>query len=533
MRAGAELAGRYRLQRLLGRGGMGEVWQGVDQRLDRPVAVKLLLPSLLGDDRVGHEALVRFRREGKAVARLNHSNITAVYDLGEHQDVRDGVALTFPFLVLEFLEGRDLESVLDDHPGGLSLGRVLDYGVQAADALAAAHEAGIVHRDIKPANLVLLDNGTIKVCDFGIARMHGATAGLSVIGTVMGTVLYMSPEQLEGHEVDHRADLYALGATLYHLLTGQPVFPATDLRVLAYMHATKTPAPPSALRPGISPDVDGLITALLAKAPDERPATAAATAASLRTARTWSERRIAEAERIARFITDPDCGRSLLADAEHIVHATGRGDIALHEIARVVAWHNPAEAERIARSIFGADPTATALRGIAEVAAGRDRDRARDLLAEAERIARSIDVLSWQVDTLRRIAKVMAGLDSAEAVRIARSFSEAHSQAHALHEIAEVVAADDRDRARDLLAEAEQVARFISFPFFWSSALCGIAGVLAADDRDRARDLLAEVEDIARSSTDQDLVVHALLGIAEVEAKHDRDRARDLLVSRS
>ncbi|WP_248965763.1 serine/threonine-protein kinase [Sphaerisporangium perillae] len=529
MRAGIELAGRYRLERLLGRGGMGEVWRGVDQVLDRPVAVKLLLANLLGDDRLRHEALARFRREGRAAARLNHSNITAVYDLGEHRDTRNGVELTFPFLVLEFLEGRDLKSVLDDHPGGLPLGRVLDYGVQAADALAAAHAAGIVHRDIKPANLMLLDNGTIKVCDFGIARLHGATAGLSATGTMIGTLLYMPPEQLEGYEVDHRADLYALGATLYHLLSGQPVFPATDLRALAYMHATKTPTPPSALRPGISPDVDRLITALLAKLPDERPASATDTAASLRSARSENEWRIAEAERITRFITDPDYSRSLLAEAEHIVHSTFRGDIALREIAVVAAWHDPAEAERIACSIFGPYPTANALREIAGVVAGHDRDHARALLAEAERIARSITVLPWQVDTLRQIAMVVAGLDPAEAERIARSFTEPDSQARALHEIAEVVAGHDRNHARALLAEAERIACSIPYCFSRSLALRGIAEVVAGHDRNHARALLTEAERIARSITDPELVAHALLDIAEAAARHDRDHARVLL----
>ncbi|WP_326825833.1 protein kinase domain-containing protein [Streptosporangium sp. NBC_01756] len=530
MRAGTELADRYRLERLLGRGGMGEVWRSIDQRLDRPVAVKLLLANLLGDDRISHEALSRFRREGKAAARLNHSNITAVYDLGEHRDIRNGIELTFPFLVLELLEGCDLNSVLDDHPGGLPLGRVLDYGIQAADALAAAHAAGIVHRDIKPANLMLLDNGTIKVCDFGIARLHGATAGLSATGGVIGTLLYMPPEQLDGHEVDHRADLYALGATLYHLLTGQHVFPATDLRALAYMHATKTPAPPSALRPSISPDVDRLITALLAKLPDQRPTSAADTAASLRTARSASEHRTAKAKLITRSITDPDRARDLLAEAERIAHDIFFGDAAtLREIAEVAAEHDPVEAERIARSITDPDNAAHALLNIAEAVARHDRDRARDLLAEAESVARSITVLQWQLDTLCDIAKVAAEHDPAEAERIARSITDPDSQARALREIAKVVAQHDRDHARDLLTEAERIARSITYPFSQSLALLRVAEVVAQHDRDHARDLLTEAERIARSITDPETTAHALFDIAKAVRQHDRDYARALL----
>ncbi|MFI6992090.1 serine/threonine-protein kinase [Nonomuraea wenchangensis] len=162
MRAGTELAGRYQLERLLGRGGMGEVWRGVDRTLDRPVAIKLLRTGLLGDDRLHDAALARFRREGRAAARLNHRNITAVHDFGEHRETRDGVETTVPFLVLEFVRGLDLRSVLDEHPGGLPVEQVLNYGAQAADALAAAHAAGVVHRDVKPANLMLLDDGTSR-----------------------------------------------------------------------------------------------------------------------------------------------------------------------------------------------------------------------------------------------------------------------------------------------------------------------------------------------------------------------------------
>lgn len=223
------LAGRYRLDRFLGRGGMGEVWQAVDERLHRRVAIKILLSNPLGDEQLGGQALVRFRREGEAAARLNHRNIVAVYDLGEHRELGShGVERTCPFLVLEFLEGRDLKKMLHQKPHGLLVEEVLDYGAQACDGLAAAHAAGIVHRDIKPANLMLLADGTIKVCDFGIARLSDATALYSGNAKI-GTLAYMAPEQFStSGRIDHRADLYALGATLYHLLTGHPVFPADD-----------------------------------------------------------------------------------------------------------------------------------------------------------------------------------------------------------------------------------------------------------------------------------------------------------------
>lgn len=298
MKAGTELAGRYRLDERLSQGGMGEVWLGFDQRLYRRVAVKLLLDHLLlSDEKGAGHLLARFRREGRAAARLSHSNIVTVHDFGEHREVHDGAERIYPFLVLEYLDGQDLKTLLSHQPGGLPVEDVLDYGAQICDGLGAAHDAGIVHRDIKPANLMLLADGTIKICDFGIARFRDATAFYAGSARI-GTLAYMPPEQLDGQSIDHRADLYALGATLFHLVTGETVFPANDPRVLAFMHATKTPLPPSTIRSGVGVDVDHLIISLLAKSPDQRPSAASQTAADLRAALTRTRhRRIAYAER--------------------------------------------------------------------------------------------------------------------------------------------------------------------------------------------------------------------------------------------
>ena len=277
------LAGRYRLDRLLGAGAMGEVWEGLDLNLRRRVAVKLLKSRLRDDGRVPAQVLARFRREGEAAARLNHRNITTVYDLGEHRESdRDGGEQVSPFLVLEFLDGRDLGMLLADHAQGLPVEVVMEYGVQICAGLAAAHEAGVVHRDIKPANLIVLADGTVKICDFGIARLQDGTAGLTKEGFQPGTLANMSPEQLNGQQVDHRADLYAVGATLYRLFTGRTVFPTDDLRALYFMHLGKTPDPPSTYRPDLPRHIDTVIAALLAKDPDQRPASASETARLLK-----------------------------------------------------------------------------------------------------------------------------------------------------------------------------------------------------------------------------------------------------------
>ncbi|MFV2178329.1 WD40 repeat domain-containing serine/threonine protein kinase [Actinomadura sp. LOL_016] len=268
MEQGAVLAGRYRLDARLGGGGMGEVWEGVDQVLGRRVAVKLIRAELRDHAPSAREMLARFRREGEAAARLNHRNITTVHDFGEHQEIdHAGRVRVSPFLVLEFLEGRALASLMTRTPEeGLPINQLLEYGIQTCDGLAAAHAAGVVHRDIKPANLMLLADGTVKICDFGIARLSEATPGLTGYGVAVGTLAYMAPEQRQGLPVDHRADLFAFGATLYRLLTG----------------GVRTAQPPSTHRSDISKDLDDIIGSLLSEDPDQRPASASEVSNRLR-----------------------------------------------------------------------------------------------------------------------------------------------------------------------------------------------------------------------------------------------------------
>lgn len=263
----ALLAGRYRLDTRLGGGGMGEVWRGVDQVLGRRVAVKLIHAELRDDAGVAGQALSRFRREATAAAQLNHRNITTVHDFGEHPDTdRDGRVRLFPFLVLEFLEGSDLDCLLAQAPVGLPIGQVLDYGIQTCAGLAEAHRAGVVHRDIKPANLMLLPDGTVKICDFGIAHLTHTTTSLTAYGVRMGTPGYMPPEQEQGRSVDLRADLYALGVTLHQLLTGSKGFGASPAGHQARVHT----------------DFNEIIDALVAADPDQRPASADEVAERLR-----------------------------------------------------------------------------------------------------------------------------------------------------------------------------------------------------------------------------------------------------------
>ncbi|WP_433175113.1 serine/threonine-protein kinase [Actinoallomurus sp. CA-150999] len=275
LRRGVELCGRYRLEERIGAGGMGEVWRGVDLRLRRPVAIKILPVELAADQ----TAAERFRREAETTAALQHPGITVIFDVDEHPSEQGRLL----FLVMELLTGQDLGTLLAGHADGLPIGQAVTLATQTADALAAAHAHGIVHRDIKPANLFLLGDGRVKICDFGIARLADTTTRLTAAGGFIGTPLYMAPEQFRGGELSARVDLYALGCVLYELLTGTPPFiQDTGPAALMYQHLNKAPDPLRARRPAVPADLEKVTLQLLAKDPGERPAGAAAVAALLR-----------------------------------------------------------------------------------------------------------------------------------------------------------------------------------------------------------------------------------------------------------
>ncbi|MFJ9820358.1 tetratricopeptide repeat protein [Streptomyces sp. NPDC101151] len=262
------IQGRYRLLDLIGRGGMGEVWRARDESLGRQVAVKCLKP--LGphhDPSFTRVLRERFRREARVAAALSHRGVTVVHDFGEH----DGVL----YLVMELLEGRDLSRLLEDNKGHpLPVDEVIDIAEQVAAALAYTHRQGIVHRDLKPANIVRLTDGTVKICDFGIARLGhdiGFTARLTGTGIAMGTPHYMSPEQIGGTEVDQRSDLYSLGCVLYEIATGAPPFDLDDAWAILIGHRDTPPRPPRAHRPELPAHFERVVLDLLAKHPDERP----------------------------------------------------------------------------------------------------------------------------------------------------------------------------------------------------------------------------------------------------------------------
>jgi serine/threonine protein kinase len=254
------LAGRYRLTGRIAAGGMGEVWRGEDQLLNRAVAVKLLPTGRAGDE----SFLARFRAEARYAASLSHPGIALVYDYGESSEFGGA------YLIMELVAGDPLSAILA-RVGRLTADATLDIVSQSARALDVAHQAGIVHRDIKPGNLLVAPDGTTKITDFGIATAVRAAqvSHLTETGMVMGTAMYVSPEQATGAPVNDSSDIYSLGVVAYECLAGHPPFTAREPLAIAYAHKHE---PVPELPPDVPPAVSDLVYHMLAKTPEERPA---------------------------------------------------------------------------------------------------------------------------------------------------------------------------------------------------------------------------------------------------------------------
>ncbi|MFI8341512.1 protein kinase [Streptomyces sp. NPDC085639] len=279
--AGGSLAGgRYQLRDLLGAGGMASVYLAYDSALDRQVAIKTL-HSDLGREQSFRE---RFRREAQAVAKLSHTNIVSVFDTGEGEVTFSnggrGDGAVMPYIVMEYVEGRPLGSVLEEdvrQHGAMPAEKALKVTADVLAALETSHEMGLVHRDIKPGNVMVNKRGVVKVMDFGIARaMQSGVTSMTQTGMVVGTPQYLSPEQALGRGVDARSDLYSVGIMLFQLLTGRIPFDADSPLAIAYAHVQEEPVAPSSINRSLTPAMDALVARALKKNPNERFPTAAA-----------------------------------------------------------------------------------------------------------------------------------------------------------------------------------------------------------------------------------------------------------------
>ena len=268
VRPDRRLGGRYVLQDRIAPGGMATVWRGHDDVLARTVAIKCLRDELARDP----EFAERFQREAINAARLNHPNIISIFDTG----MDDGVY----FIVMEFFPGQTIRQLLSES-GPLDPQRAVALILPVVSALGFAHTNEVIHRDVKPGNILVADDGRVKVADFGIAKAAFTQGDLTTTGNVLGTVQYLSPEQVEGSDLDGRADLYSVGLVLYEMVTGQVPFIADNHVATAMMRLTQDPVPPSALQAGIPRELDAVIMRAIARRPEERFASAESMGAAL------------------------------------------------------------------------------------------------------------------------------------------------------------------------------------------------------------------------------------------------------------
>lgn len=248
------LGNRYRVDAMIGRGGMSDVYRGTDVVLQRPVAIKILTDR--SDD-----VRRRFLREAQSMARLNHKNIVAVYDAGQSDDIS--------YIVMELVQGRTLATIA---PHELTVHTALRYFIELLEALSFAHENNVIHRDVKPANIMVLPGGTIKVMDFGLSRRTSEMSSVTNAGEIVGTIAYLSPERFLGKIADARSDLYSVGIVMYETFTGTVPFKSEtdDLVAVIFAHVNETPIPPRTINRAVPAPIERIVLHLLEKDPDRR-----------------------------------------------------------------------------------------------------------------------------------------------------------------------------------------------------------------------------------------------------------------------
>jgi serine/threonine protein kinase len=314
----------YKIIEKLGEGGMGEVYKAQDTKLDRFVALKFLPSQLTASE----SDKARFIQEAKAASSMNHPNVCTIHSIEEYNSQI--------FISMEYIEGKTLK----DKKDSLSEKQILEIGIQVAEGLAAAHEKGIVHRDIKPENIMVRKDGIVQIMDFGLAKLYssGNVSRLTKAGTTMGTIGYMSPEQVEGVDVDHRTDIFSLGVVLYELLAGEAPFKGMHDTAVMYEIVNVEPPPISTIKEGIDPQLDGIILECLEKDKDERFQSAKELAKNLR-----KFRRVLSAGRASKIYSvnsqsyNVKSGQTTTVDTQR---KTSFGDIPVKNLFRNI-FYNP------------------------------------------------------------------------------------------------------------------------------------------------------------------------------------------------
>ncbi len=542
-----DMLGKYRIVGELGRGAMGVVYEAFDTLIERTVAIKTILKSTIHTNDA-EEIFSRFRSEARAAGRLTHPKIISIFEYGENDEMA--------YIVMELVRGMELSEYFD-HGKMISLSEGLRLVMQLLDALDYLHAHGIVHRDIKPANLMITEDGQVKIADFGIAKIDAS--GHTQVGVVLGTPTYMAPEQFMGHDVDHRADLYAAGVILYLILTGERPFVGS---VIAIMHQAvhRDATPPSQLNPDVSPQLDALVAKAMAKQPEARFQSAKQFLKALKAAAQTLPALEHPSSKVARPVAD-------ILDFDETLELPRRANVtgAWRE-ADIAAWQsisrseNPADFRHYLQEFpdGGFAELATiridALNKAAERAAAeaaRDRQAAALLeakeqarmLAEAE--ARQRAEAQTKAMLARKIVELKQVAEETRAQEIARREQEAEAQAKRAkalaqtlsdhtHKIASVVyerktQGDDEQKMRvenrrRLEAEVQR-KRLAKQQFFSARDLAEQqAEAEAAAKRKRIADELAEREREVEEAKAQALKANLLRVEAEEKAAIERKK---------
>jgi len=288
-----EKLGRYLIEAEIGHGAMGTVYKARDPLLGRVVAIKTISLHLPKDEVAEYEA--RFYQEAKAAGQLSHANIVTIYDIGKSDDLA--------YMAMEYLEGQELRQMLAAGTA-IPIDKALDIGAQVAEGLNYAHERQVVHRDVKPANIMVLENGLIKVTDFGIARMR-TNEVKTMTGMILGSPKYMSPEQVAGKRTDHRSDIFSIGVVVYEMLTGASPFVADNIHGIMYQTLNFNPPAPKTLNPDLPQVANYIIAKVLAKNLDDRYQCAKDLANDLREAHAEFTGRVSQASLVASLPGEP------------------------------------------------------------------------------------------------------------------------------------------------------------------------------------------------------------------------------------
>jgi tetratricopeptide (TPR) repeat protein/predicted Ser/Thr protein kinase len=431
MAKAVENFGKYQVQRVLGRGGMGTVYEAIDPLINRKVALKTMIPHLAGQA----DLRARFLREAQAAGGLRHRNIVTVYDLGEDHGQ--------PFIAMEFIEGTDLEKIIQNHEP-VTVEWKLDVLRQLCEGLAHAHRAGVIHRDVKPANIRVTTEGEVKIMDFGIAHLHTSTMTKS--GLVMGTLHYQAPEQIDSKKPDHRADIFSVGAIAYEMIAGRKPFEADSISALMYK-ITHDRADPALLpKTPYSPGLEKIIVKALARRPEDRYQSLDFMHEDLT---------VLVAETAPRLLGKGDPARaSRLVDKGRKRLAAGDRQTAL-ECAREALSINPGDAAALALSReAGAPPAAEK----APDKAPEKRNVVDDLTAEMLQ-ARSDGQLQKALSLCRRILEAKPGDES---VRHAALEIDAEIKAKEVEQLMTVAVTyareGDHELASKVAAKIEKIA---------------------------------------------------------------------------